>query len=119
MSSCQNGCHVHSSNAGSWFFGLVLGLIGGTTVALLTAPRTGRETRRVLKESARDLPTKLGDLVDDSTHLYTTGLSYLQTVAEEQSGRLKKAMAAGKLAAAKKREELELGNSAVLSFQHR
>jgi gas vesicle protein len=97
----------------------MLGLIGGTTVALLTAPRTGREARRALKESARDLPTKLGELVDDSAGLYSTGLSYLQTVAEEQGGRFKKAMAAGKLAAAKKREELELGGSAVLSFQHR
>jgi gas vesicle protein len=117
--SCQNECHVHSSGTGSWLFGLALGVIGGTTIALLTAPRTGRQTREALKESARDLPAKLGDLVDDSTQLYTTGLSYLQTVAEEQTGRIRKAMAAGKMAAAKKREELELGNSAVLSFQHR
>jgi gas vesicle protein len=117
--SCQNGCHVHSSSTGSWFLGLMLGVIGGTTIALLTAPRTGRETRKILKESARDLPEKLGDLVDDSTQLYSSGLTYLQTVAEEQTGRFKKAMAAGKLAAAKKREELELGNSSVLSFQHR
>jgi hypothetical protein len=33
--------------------------------------------------------------------------------------RLKRAVAAGKLAAAKKREELEYGNSSVLPFQHR
>ncbi len=121
MNSCQNGCHVHQSGfeSGFWVVGLFLGLIGGTTIALLTAPKTGKEMRGALKESARTLPEKLSGLVDDSAELYTSGLSYLQTIAEEQAVRVRKAVAAGKLAAAKKREELEMDNPAILSFQHR
>jgi hypothetical protein len=40
-------------------------------------------------------------------------------VIEEQTMRVKRAVAAGKLAAAKKREELEMGGTSVLPFQHR
>ena len=104
---------------GSWLFGLIIGLLGGTVVAMLTTPRTGSEIRGKLKETAQDLPERVSELVDDSLDLYASGVNYLQLVMEEQTMRVKRAVAAGKLAAAKKREELELGNTSVLPFQHR
>jgi len=57
--------------------------------------------------------------VDDSIDLYASALNYCQVLIEDQTLRLKRAVAAGKLAAAKKREELEMGGSTVLPFQHR
>jgi gas vesicle protein len=103
---------------GSWLIGLILGLMGGAAIAILTTPRSGSEIRGKLRETAEDLPERVSELVDDSLDLYASGVNYLQLVMEEQTMRLKRAVAAGKLAAAKKREELELGPS-VLPFQHR
>lgn len=108
-----------SAGIGSWLAGLVIGALGGAAVAFLTAPKSGQEIRGALRETARTAPDRLNELVDDSLDLYASTLNYLQLVIEEQTMRLKRAVAAGKLAAAKKREELELGGSSVLPFQHR
>lgn len=107
------------SGTGSWLAGLVLGAVGGAAVALLTTPKAGSEVRGVIKQTATDMPERMSELVDDSLDLYASALNYCQLVIEEQTMRLKRAVAAGKLAAAKKREELEYGNSSVLPFQHR
>ena len=104
---------------GAWLFGLILGLLGGATIAMLITPKSGTDLRGKLRETAQDLPERVSELVDDSLDLYASGVNYLQLVMEEQTMRVKRAVAAGKLAAAKKREELELGSSSVLPFQHR
>lgn len=107
------------SGLGVWLIGLLLGLAGGATLAVLFAPKSGSEIRGQLKDTAADLPDRMSELVDDSLDLYASGVNYLQLVMEEQTMRLRRAVAAGKLAAAKKREELEMGSSSVLPFQHR
>ncbi len=94
-------------------------MFGGAVLALLTAPKPGSEVRGVLSKSAKDVPNRLTEILDDSLDLYASAVNYFQLVVEEQAQRMKKAVAAGKLAAAKKREELELGGSSVLPFQHR
>lgn len=102
----------------SWFFGLLLGALGGLTIGLLTAPKPGRELRGDLTDKARQLPERVSELVDDTLDLYASGVNYAQLAVEEQSMRVKRAVAAGKLAAAKKREELDYSSSTVLPFQH-
>jgi len=104
---------------GAWLVGLFIGVGAGAAIAILFAPRSGTEIRSKLKETAQDMPDRMSELVDDSLDLYASGVNYLQLVMEEQTMRLRRAVAAGKLAAAKKREELEMGNSSVLPFQHR
>src|SRR5580658_463310 len=119
------GCGVHEqpadnwSSVGSWLVGLTVGALGGVAFALLTTPKPGKEIRGQIRDTAVTIPDRANELVDDSLDLYASALNYLQLVVEEQTLRLKRAVAAGKLAAAKKREELELGNSSVLPFQHR
>jgi gas vesicle protein len=103
----------------TWIIGLMLGLIGGASIAVLFAPKSGTEIRGKLKDTAKDLPDRMSELVDDSLDLYASGVNYMQLVMEEQTMRVRRAVAAGKLAAAKKREELEMGSSSVLPFQHR
>lgn len=112
----ESGPHV--SSLGSWLAGLAIGALGGAAVALLTAPKPGKEVRGAIKDTAKALPERVNELVDDSLDVYASTLNFLQLVIEEQTMRLKRAVAAGKLAAAKKREELELGGSSVLPFQH-
>ena len=107
------------SGTGSWLVGLLVGAAGGAALALLTAPKPGSEVRSVIKSTATDLPERVSELVDDSLDLYASALNYCQLLIEEQTMRLKRGVAAAKLAAAKKREELELGSSSVLPFQHR
>ena len=104
---------------GSWLLGLFVGVLGGAAVALLVAPQSGSEVRGVIQKTAQDLPSKLSEVIEDSLDLYASALNYCQLVIEEQTMRVKRAVAAGKLAAAKKREELELGGTSVLPFQHR
>jgi gas vesicle protein len=107
------------SQWGSWLTGLVIGAVGGAAVALLTAPKSGSEMRETLQRSTQDVPERLSEVVDDSLDLYASFLNYAQLSLEEQTTNFKRALAAGKLAAAKKREEIELGGSAQLPFQHR
>jgi len=104
---------------GSWLLGLFVGVLGGAALALLVAPQSGSEVRGVIQKTAQDLPSKLSEVIEDSLDLYASALNYCQLVIEEQTMRVKRAVAAGKLAAAKKREELELGGTSVLPFQHR
>jgi len=115
MSNSRND----GSATASWLVGLMLGAMGGAALAFLTTPKSGSEVRGVIKRTATDLPDRVSELVDESLNLYASALNYLQLLVEDQTLRLKRAVAAGKLAAAKKREELEMGNASVLPFQHR
>jgi gas vesicle protein len=115
----KNDSADSGSGTGSWLLGLLVGVAGGAAVALLVAPQSGSEVRGAIEKTARDLPSKLSEVIEDSLDLYASALNYCQLVIEEQTMRVKRAVAAGKLAAAKKREELELGGTSVLPFQHR
>ncbi|NJO98783.1 MAG: YtxH domain-containing protein [Pleurocapsa sp. CRU_1_2] len=50
------------SSPGAFFSGLMIGGAIGTVVGLLVAPRTGKETRKVIKKSANALPELAEDL---------------------------------------------------------
>src|ERR1700678_4061438 len=112
MSKNSNG-DDRGSGTGAWLAGLILGALGGVTVALLTTPKAGSEVRGAIRQTANDLPERMSELVDDSLDLYASALNYCQLVVEEQTMRLKRAVGAGKLGAAKKREDVELGGSSV------
>ena len=45
----------------TFFFGMLIGAIGGAVVALLTAPRPGREVRDELAQRARDAASNAGE----------------------------------------------------------
>lgn len=116
--SCSYRNRDEGFGFGAWLIGLLLGAAGGVTVALLTAPKTGKELREDLVEGARCIPERASELLDDTLDLYASGVNYAQLAVEEQTMRVKRAVAAGKLAAAKKREELDYSSSSVLPFQH-
>jgi gas vesicle protein len=102
----------------AWLFGFLVGAIGGVTVGLMVAPKSGKELRTELKENARALPERASEIMDDTLDLYASGINYAQLAVEDQTMRVKRAVAAGKLAAAKKREELDYSSSTVMPFQH-
>lgn len=51
-----------AKNTGTFLRGLLVGGAVGTVVGLLMAPRSGRETRRILQKSAEALPELAEDL---------------------------------------------------------
>lgn len=83
------------NNTGIFLSGLTIGGAVGTVVGLLIAPRTGRETRKVLKKSADALPELAEDLAS-TVQMQADRLS--ESALENWEGtliRLKEAIAAG------------------------
>lgn len=84
-----------SNNTGMFIGGMLLGSAVGTIMGLLIAPRTGRETRQILKKSADALPELAEDL-SLSIQLQADRLSdSAQRNWEETLERLQEAIAAG------------------------
>src|SRR5262245_11234584 len=88
-----------------WFF---LGALAGSAVALLMAPKTGRETREMLAERSGDVFKKAQDAAGETqsraTELFDRGRDYF----EEQTHRLASAFEAGRSAM---REEINRGRN--------
>ncbi|MEL6931162.1 MAG: YtxH domain-containing protein [Cyanobacteria bacterium J06600_6] len=83
------------NSTGLFVGGLMIGSAVGTLMGLLIAPRTGKETRKVIKKSADALPELAEDL-SSSIQLQADRLS--ETTLENWDGtleRLKLAIAAG------------------------
>jgi gas vesicle protein len=78
----------------------------GAVAGLLVAPRTGRETRRILKKSADALPELVEDL-STSVHLQADRLSETALVNWEHTlTRLREAIAAGQEASRQEYDQL-------------
>jgi gas vesicle protein len=102
------------SNGGTFVAGIVVGGLIGTALGLLVAPRSGRETRRLLKKSADALPELAEDL-STSVQLQADRLS--ESALRNWHGtltRLKDAIAAGMEASQMADEQLSV-NSEQLS----
>jgi gas vesicle protein len=100
---------MSKKSAGSFIGGLLLGSAIGTVTGLLIAPRTGRDTRQLLKKSANALPELAEDL-STSVQLQADRLS--ESALRNWDGtmaRLREAIAAGIEASG--RESLELKQS--------
>ena len=83
------------NKTGIFVGGIMLGSAIGTVVGLLIAPRTGKETRKVIKKSADALPELAEDL-STSVQLQANRLS--ASTLENWEGtldRLRQAIAAG------------------------
>ncbi|BFM39236.1 YtxH domain-containing protein [Synechocystis sp. LKSZ1] len=83
------------SKGGGLWVGLVVGGLIGTATGLLLAPRSGRDTRRILKKSAEALPELVEDL-STMLQLQTGQLSEsAQKNWQETLNRLQEAITAG------------------------
>lgn len=98
---------MSEKNTGSFIGGMLLGTAIGTIAGLLIAPRTGKETRQILKKSAEALP-ELAEDISTSVQLQADRLS--ETALRNWDGtlaRLKEALAAGLEASVRERQVLE------------
>lgn len=73
----------HSTQVMNFVSGLVLGAVLGAGVALLTAPQSGRRTRRRIRRAAVDVRSNAGDrfedLADDVKHRVDEALEGART----------------------------------------
>jgi len=104
---------MSNKNAGSFIGGLLLGSVIGTITGLLIAPRTGRDTRQLLKKSADALPELAEDL---STTLQLQADRLSESALHNWDGtltRLREAIAAGIEASGKASVEFQQPESEV------
>ena len=94
-------------NAGSFDFvsGFFFGALAGAIAALLLAPASGDETREHIKEKSIELRNRAEEMGVDTSHLDEWRLRG-QALVEEQRTRFHQAIEEGKLAAARRKEEL-------------
>ncbi|MGV0103665.1 YtxH domain-containing protein [Nostoc sp. DSM 114167] len=86
---------MSNNRSGVFFGGLMLGATIGALTGLLVAPRTGRETRKILKKSANAIP----ELAEDLSMSVQIQADRLSASAlrnwDETLDRLREAIAAG------------------------
>ncbi|MGF1938391.1 MAG: YtxH domain-containing protein [Nostoc sp. ChiQUE02] len=86
---------MSNNRSGVFIGGLMLGATIGALTGLLVAPRTGRETRKILKKSANAIP----DLAEDLSTSVQIQADRLSASAlrnwDETLDRLREAIAAG------------------------
>ncbi len=103
---------MSNNRSGTFIGGLMLGATIGTLTGLLIAPRTGRETRQILKKSADALPELAEDL---STSVQMQAGRLSETALrnwDETLDRLKEAIAAGVDASMRESQLLKRQNEA-------
>lgn len=96
-----------NKSTGAFIGGLLVGSAIGTIIGLLIAPRSGRETRQILKKSAEALPELVEDLAT-TLQLHADRLSESALAQwEETLARLREAIAAGIEASQLEDKEIE------------
>jgi gas vesicle protein len=103
---------MSNNRSGGFIGGVLLGAAIGTLTGLLVAPRTGRETRQLLKKSADALPELAEDL-STSVQIQADRLSESALRNwDETLERLREAIAAGIDASQRESQVINRGKSA-------
>jgi gas vesicle protein len=98
---------MSNNRSGVFIGGVLLGAAIGTLTGLIVAPRSGRETRQLLKKSANALPELAEDL-STSVQLQADRLSESALRSwDETLERLREALAAGMEASQQERQILK------------
>jgi gas vesicle protein len=114
-STAMGASNMGDKNSGGFVGGVLLGTAMGTVAGLLMAPRTGKETRQILKKSADALPELVEDL-STSVQLQADRLSETAlTNWEHTLERLRAAIAAGQAASREKYDTLTQGQPPISS----
>jgi gas vesicle protein len=90
---------------GSVFLGFVLGAAIGGGLALLTAPRSGQETRDKIRDMADDTRDRLRNLADEAEARVKQAVEEGKELLEEKKDLVQTAIKAGKEAVEAERAE--------------
>ena len=97
-----------SERDGGWEFiaGFLIGAIAGGVAALLLAPQSGEDTRKLLQQRGIELKDRAVDLTAQARQQAGQLQEQGRIALEEQKAKLQHAVEEGKAAATKKRGEL-------------
>lgn len=97
-------------SAGPLIFSFFLGGLIGAGVALLLAPKSGRETREKIKELAVEAKGKAEEVIEQVKGKVTSVVEKGKEVIEEKKSIVATAIEAGKEAYEKEKEKLAKGH---------
>lgn len=109
-----------SNGAGKFLGGLIIGTAIGTAAGILFAPRSGKETRRALQDSAQDLPKFAEELGSNVQYQADRLTEQAQRTIDEALIRLQEAIATGQEASRKLQDELAMtlgSSSSTMSIE--
>lgn len=95
--------------ASSIFLSFLLGGLMGAGVALLLAPKSGRETRQRIRDLADDVKVKTEDYVEQAKGKMNTAVEKGKDFVHDQKSIITSAVEAGKEAYEKEKERLAKG----------
>ncbi|MBI5665569.1 MAG: YtxH domain-containing protein [Nitrospirae bacterium] len=93
------------STAGHVVFAFVLGGLVGAGIALLTAPRSGRETREKIREFTDDTRRKATEYCEDVKEKVSSAVEHGKEYVTEKKSLISSAIEAGKEAYGKEKEK--------------
>ena len=98
MVGCAHPTVMSQNNSSDFIGGLVAGTAIGTIIGMLIAPRSGQQTRKVIKKSADAVPDLIEDL-STSLQIHADKLSHTTLQNWDSTlDRLKEALIAGQAA---------------------
>jgi len=84
------------SNGGAVFLAFIMGAAIGGGVALLTAPRSGEETRNKVRDMADDVRRRVQEITDEAEAKIKEAIEEGREVLHEKAEIVKSAVEAGK-----------------------
>jgi len=96
-----------TENALSFGIGTLVGVLAGVAAAVLFSPKSGEEMRKDLKVAAKKIINENNPNTVYTNRINTAALARLQYTIEAQFNKVIDALKAGRMAAAKRKEELE------------
>jgi gas vesicle protein len=81
----------YETSSGSWLLTFILGGLIGAAVALLVAPKSGRQTREQLKDVAQDAKEKAGGYYDQAKSKVTDAVQKSAEVLHHKKSETTKA----------------------------
>lgn len=96
-----------SENALAVVMGTLVGVLAGVAAAILFSPKSGAEMRKDLRVAAKKIIKENAPNVVYTNKINTAALARLQYTIESQFNKVIDTIKAGRMAAAKRKEELE------------
>jgi gas vesicle protein len=100
-----------TSGGGGFVTGLLLGLLAGATLAMISAPQSGEDTRDILRAKAREAADRARDTAGDVSETLSGQTNELlergRLILENARARVDSAVAEGMEAADQTRNELQ------------
>lgn len=96
----------YEAGTGSWMLSFVLGGLIGAAVALLVAPKSGRQTREQIKDMAQDAKERAGGYYDQARGKISGAMQKGADVFQQKKSEMESTIAQGKEAYQKARETI-------------